>query len=184
MVALSDLWMPILVSAVFVFIASSVIHMATPWHRSDYKKIDGEDKLREALSGLGLSPGEYNIPGFKDMKEMGSEELIQRFNEGPVGFLTMLPNGLPAFGKNLAAWFLYSVAVGFGVAYLASIAELATGDVFRFTGTGAILLYGLNCVVNSIWKNVPWCTTARFITDGVIYGLVTGGVFAWLWPAS
>ena len=46
MVALADLWLPILVSGVVVFVVSSVIHMLIPIHRGDYAKLPGEDAVR------------------------------------------------------------------------------------------------------------------------------------------
>ena len=36
MVGLAALWLPILLSAVIVFVASSLIHMVSGWHKSDY----------------------------------------------------------------------------------------------------------------------------------------------------
>ena len=61
MTALSALWLPILLSAVLVFVASSLIHMASPWHKSDYPKLPDEEQLIGALRPLvippALSPG-------------------------------------------------------------------------------------------------------------------------------
>ena len=57
MTELSELWLPIIVSAVLVFVASSVIHMASPWHKSDYPKVPNEDRVREALRTLAIPPG-------------------------------------------------------------------------------------------------------------------------------
>jgi len=34
MVSLAALWLPILLAAVFVFIASSIIHMVLPYHKT------------------------------------------------------------------------------------------------------------------------------------------------------
>ncbi|HEX7420299.1 MAG TPA: hypothetical protein VF505_10460 [Thermoanaerobaculia bacterium] len=36
MTALTALWLPILLSALFVFIVSSIIHMAPLWHKNDF----------------------------------------------------------------------------------------------------------------------------------------------------
>ena len=44
MTAVTALWLPILVSAVLVFVASSVIHMATPWHAGDYRSVPDADR--------------------------------------------------------------------------------------------------------------------------------------------
>jgi len=35
----------------------------------------------------------------------------------------------------------------------------------------------------SIWYRRSWSTTLKATLDGVIYGLLTGGAFGWLWPA-
>ena len=43
MITITELWLPILLSAVFVFIASSIFHMVIPLHKGDYKKLSGED---------------------------------------------------------------------------------------------------------------------------------------------
>src|SRR6266851_8791731 len=44
MVSLSALWLPIVLSAVIVFVASSIMYMLLPYHRSDYRKLPEEDK--------------------------------------------------------------------------------------------------------------------------------------------
>ena len=49
MVSLADLWLPILLSAVLVFVASSLIHMVLGWHRHDFKKFGAEDAVMDAL---------------------------------------------------------------------------------------------------------------------------------------
>ena len=56
MVELSSLWLPILLSAVIVFVVSSIIHMVSPWHRSDYPKIANEEKVMDALRPLNIPP--------------------------------------------------------------------------------------------------------------------------------
>ena len=38
MIGIIELWLPILLSAVFVFVVSSLIYMVTRWHKSDYGK--------------------------------------------------------------------------------------------------------------------------------------------------
>src|SRR5687768_15792237 len=88
-----SLLIPIVVSAVFVFIASSIIHMATPWHAGDLKKFPNEDAVRNALKPLNLAPGDYGVPKPSSMKDMGSPEFQQKFKEGPVAFITVRPAG-------------------------------------------------------------------------------------------
>ena len=62
MVSLADLWLPILLSAVLVFVASSLIHMVLGWHRHDFKKLAAEDAVMDALRPFNLGPGNYVAP--------------------------------------------------------------------------------------------------------------------------
>lgn len=78
MVPLADLWLPILVSGVLVFVVSSVIHMAIPLHRGDFAKLPGEDAIRSALRGQGISRGSYMFPFCGSMKAMGSARSTSR----------------------------------------------------------------------------------------------------------
>ena len=93
MVPIPDLWMPIVVSAVLVWLGSAIVWMVLPHHRSDYQKLPDEEAARTALRGAG--PGQYNIPHSPDMKAMGSPEMVEKFKEGPVALLTMFPPGPP-----------------------------------------------------------------------------------------
>ncbi len=183
---LADLWLAILLSAVFSFIASSIIHMVIPIHKGDYKRLPGEEEILALMRKHSVGRAEYHFPFCDSMKDMGSEEMIAKLNQGPVGILSLMPNGPWQMGKTLGQWFAYLVLVSVFVAYIAS-KSLAAGadylDVFQITGATAVLAYGISTIPNSIWKPSPWSTTARFIFDGVVYGLLTAGTFAWLWPA-
>lgn len=191
MAFLAALWLPILLSAVFVFVVSSIIHMATPMHKSDCKKIPNEDKVLDALRSLGVTPGEYMFPMPASMKDCSSPEMLEKYKRGPVGSLLVRPDNSMGLGKALGQWFVYTLVVGVFVAYVAAhalgLGPLKAGghdylDVFRITGAVAVAVYGLSNVCNSIWKGVSWGITAKFFVDGLIYGLVTAGTFGWLWP--
>jgi hypothetical protein len=185
MTALSSLWLPIVVSSVFVFILSSIIHMASPWHKSDYPKLPNEDKAMDALRPLSIPPGDYMVPRPSNMKDMKSPEFLDKMKKGPVMVLTVLPNGPMAMGRNMVLWFLYSVVIGIFAAYVAGRA-LPTGArylaVFRFTGVTAFLAYSAALWQMSIWYRRAWGTTFKITVDGLIYALVTAGTFGWLWP--
>lgn len=187
MTPIVDLWLAILLAAVLVFMASSVLHMVLPVHKSDCKKLSNEEALLGAMREQGLEPGEYVFPFADSLKEMGTPEMIARQNLGPVGFVTILPNGPVAIGKSLAQWFVYSLVLGVFVAYIVGM-NLGPGAsysrVFHWTAPVAILAYAMGCVPNSIWKGQSWGVTLKFIFDGIIYGLVTAGVFGWLWPGA
>ena len=185
MVPVDQLWMPIVLAAVFVFIASSVIHMATPMHKSDMKKLPEEDAVGAAMRKAGVGPGDYLMPCPGSMKEMGAPEFQEKYRRGPVAFLTVLPSAPPAMGKALGSWFVFCLLVSFFVAYITGLACPAGthyGQVFQVAGSVAILGYAFSNVTNSIWKSVAWGTTLRFVVDGMIYALVTAGTFGWLWP--
>ncbi len=182
-----DLWLPILVAAVFVFIVSSVIHMAIPIHKNDHKGLPNEETVLGALRDNGVSPGSYMFPWPKSMKDCGSPEMIEKFNRGPVGFMTVWPNGPMGVGKSLVQWFIFSIVVGIATAYVASFTTQPGADfgtVFRLTGTVAFLAYAFGVVPEAIWKGQAWSTTMKFVFDGLLYGLSTGAAFAWLWPGA
>jgi hypothetical protein len=186
MMQLSSLWMPILVSAVLVFVASSVIHMAPLWHRNDYPRAPQEDRLMEALRPLAIPPGDYMVPRASGSTEMRSPDYAAKVNQGPVLILTVLPNGMISMGASLAQWFAYSAVVSLFAGYIASRA-LGPGadylDVFRFAGTTAFAGYALGMYQMSIWYKRSWSLTLKSTFDGLIYALVTAGTFGWLWPA-
>jgi hypothetical protein len=185
MTALPALWLPILLSSIIVFVVSSLIHMLTPWHKSDYPKMPDEDAIRDALRPLAIPPGDYVLPCPSSMEEMRSPEFAKKMNEGPKMMLTVLPNGPANMGGPLVLWFLYSVVVGIFAAYIASRA-LPPGahylQVFRFAGATAFIGYSLALWQMSIWYRRSWVTTIKGTIDGLIYALLTAGTFGWLWP--
>ena len=187
MLSLTELWMPILVSAVFVFVVSSILHMVIQIHNNDFKKLPNEDKVLEAMRSAGVGKGSYMFPCPESVKEMGTPEMVEKYERGPVGHMTVCPNGPPAMGKSLIQWFVYSVLVGVFVAYVAMLGLARGADfmvVFRMAGTVAVLAYASVAIPDSIWKGQCWGVTAKFVFDGVLYGLVTGATFGWLWPAA
>jgi len=184
MVALSALWLPILLSAVIVFVASSIMHMVLPYHKGDYRQLPNEEGLLSTLRSASLRPGLYIFP-YCDHKDMKSPAVQEKFKQGPVGMMTIRPSGVPAMPKFLFQWFVYCLVIGFFVAYLTghtlgpNTHYLA---VFRVAGTAAFLAYGLGNLSNGIWKGRPWSMTIKEVIDGLIYGLLTAGTFGWLWP--
>lgn len=185
---LAELWLPILLSAVLVFVVSSIVHMLLPLHKGDYRKLPGEERVLEAMRAEGVTPGTYMLPRPDSMKEMCSPEMVERFERGPVGQLIVVPSAPPAMGKSLLQWFLFSVLVSIFVAYIAWHAlgkgDHAYLDVFRVTGATALLAYGIAVIPDSIWKGTSWRITAKFVFDGLLYGLVTAGAFAGFWPGA
>ena len=186
MISTTELWLPILLSAVGVFIASSILHMVIPMHRGDFRKMPGEERVMAEMRSAGLLPGSYMFPCAENMKDMCTSPMIEKCKLGPVGFLTVVPSGAPGMGKNLVQWFLFCVVISGFVAHLAA-QGLHRGDefkpVFHLTGLAAVLGYSMGALPDSIWKGQKWSITGKFVIDGIVYGVVTGLIFAWLWPS-
>lgn len=185
MTALSALWLPIVLSAVFVFVVSSVIHMFTGWHKNDYARLPNEGAVLDALRPLAIPPGDYMMPRAESRQELSSPEFAERAKRGPVVIMTVLPNGMMNMGSSLAQWFVYLLVISLLAAYVASRAVAPGADylaVFRFAGVAAFLGYSAALWQSSIWYKRSWVTTAKVTVDGLIYGLVTAGTFGWLWP--
>ena len=67
---LGALWLPIVLSAVLVFVVSAIIHMVLKYHNRDYTKLPNEDAVRAALRAGNPEPRQYIIPYCADPKEM------------------------------------------------------------------------------------------------------------------
>jgi hypothetical protein len=186
MVGLMSLWLPILLSAVFVFVVSSIIHMFLGYHSNDFGKVPSEDQVMDALRPFNIPPGDYVVPCAGSSKNMKSPEFVEKVNRGPVAFITVFPTGMPKMGASLAQWFVYCAVVSLFAAYIASRA-LDPGAhylaVFRFVGAAAFLGYAVALWQNSIWYKRKWSTTLKSTFDGLVYALFTAGTFGWLWPS-
>jgi len=184
MTLLAALWLPIVLSAVIIFVASSIMHMLLPYHRSDYGQLPDEDKAMSGLRGAGLKRGLYIFP-YCTHKDMKSPAVVEKYKAGPVGMMIVFPTGQPFMPKFLGLWFGYCLLVGFFVAYLAAH-TIAPGtyylSVFRVVGTAAFLSFGLGPLANVIWKGYPWGFVLKEVIDGLIYALLMAGTFGWLWP--
>ncbi|HET6372955.1 MAG TPA: hypothetical protein VFG76_06595 [Candidatus Polarisedimenticolia bacterium] len=182
-----SLWLPVIVSAAVVFVASSILHMALKYHKADIKRLPNEDNVRDALGKGSPSPGLYFTPYCPGHKEMKEPATIARFEKGPVAVVTVMPNGAPKMGKLLGLWFGFSLLVSFVTGYVARH-TLHYGDdgmlVMRITCTVAFAGYGLSHVSDSIWKGQPWGNTARALLDAAIYSVLTGLTFRLMWPTA
>lgn len=187
MISIPSLWLPILLSGVFVFVASSIIHMLLPYHKSDFKKVPKEDEAMDALRPLDIPPGDYVMPYAGSMDAMKSDEYRAKADKGPVAFFTVLaPGALFNMGPQLAQWFVYTLVVGVFAAYVGG-RTLSAGaeylEVFRLTGTIAFACYAMALPQRSIWYKQNWMTTFKSVFDGLVYAMLTAGTFGWLWPA-
>lgn len=179
--SIMSLWLPIIVSSVIVWIASAIIWMVMPWHKKDWAGVANEEGARAALKGL--EPGAYMLPHCTEPKQLEDPGMRQKFEEGPLVFMFVAPNGLPAMGGRMVKSFLYNLLVGVLCAYLLTRTAALGGDylhVFRIAGTVAFLSYGVAYIQECIWFARPWSLTVRNFLDAFIYAVLTGGTFGWL----
>jgi hypothetical protein len=181
-----SLWLPILLSAVVVFVISSLVHMVFNWHASDYRTFSNEDAVREALRASNAAPGRYVFPHCKEMKDMASEAMQRKYREGPVGHITIIPNGTPNMGKYLGMWFLWSLVIAAVAAYITSkVVPFEPYQAMRaakVAGALTFIAHGFGTVTESIWMGRPWSGSAKYLLDAALYALGSAAVFYWLWP--
>lgn len=182
-----SLWLPVVVSAVAVWLVSAIIHMVLKYHRADYRRLPDEESVAGALRKGAPAPGVYTIPYYPEPSQMKDPAVRKRYEEGPVALLTVLRNGPPAIGKALVQWLLLCLLVSFVASYVARH-TLAPGTdgltVLRITGTIAFIGYAFGYFQDSIWKGIPWAVSLRGIADAAVYAVVTGLVFRLLWPGA
>jgi hypothetical protein len=179
------LWLPAVVSAVIVFVVSSAIHMASPWHKSDFPRLANEDAVRDALRPLDIPPGDYMMPRPHSRQDLRSAEFAEKMRQGPILVMTVMPNGPTSMGRSLIQWFLYLIVVGLVAGHVAG-ATLPAGapaeHVFHAVAITAFAAYALALWQLSIWYRRAWSITIKATIDSLIYAAITGAVFAWLWP--
>ncbi|HSJ10308.1 MAG TPA: hypothetical protein VK928_10350 [Longimicrobiales bacterium] len=183
MVAVTSLFLPIVLSAVFVFIASSLIHMLLGYHAGDFSRTPDEEAVRATLR---IPPGDYSVPFCSSMAEMKTEEFKQKMADGPIAWITVAKPGTSFMGASMAMWFVYCLVVSLFAAYVAA-AALDTGahylEVFRFAGTVAFAGYGLGIWQQTIWYKRSVSSTLKSTFDALVYALLTAGTLGWLWPS-
>src|SRR5688572_24390371 len=144
--------MPILVSAAFVWIASALMHMVFPHHKSEWKGLPDEAKFNDALAGV--PAGQYMFPWCGGMDHMKDPDYLAKVAKGPNGTLTIWAAPVN-MGKNLLLTLLFYVLVGVFVAYLAWY-SMGKGPhdymhIFRIAGTAAFMAHGLGWMSHAIW---------------------------------
>ena len=178
-----SLWLPILLSGVALFFSSWAAWMLLPHHKSEWRGLPNEGALLDTLRNSSVPPGQYMFPYACSTAEFQTDEFKTRVNAGPSGTLTVWKSR-PNMGVNMLCTLLFFVIANFTIGYLAGIA-LDPGEsfmkVFRFVGTAGILTYGTANILNGIWFGRKM---AADIIDGIAYGLITGLIFAAMWPAG
>jgi len=185
--SLMPFWLPILLSAAFVFVASSVINMALKfWHGPDYRGFSNEDEVAAAIRKGNPAPGVYGIP-FCDPSTFKDPAVQEKFRLGPIAKINLSPNGMPNLGKFLGAWFVFCLLVSIACAGLAAHAlppHPGTHVILHTVGLAALLGYSFGEFTNSIWRAQPWIVSIKYMIDGLVYAIITAATFAWLWPAA
>ena len=183
MVQVVELWLPILLSGVGVFLGSMLAWMVLPHHRRDYGPLPEEERAREVLADV--PPGQYNIPNLPSRKSMEEPEFRTKLEEGPLVFLTVAPPGVPRPGPTMARWLLFTIGVAGVVGVVASRGLPAAAPSWRIFQVTAIVTWathGLGVIQEVIWFGRPWSVAAKQTADGLLYGVITGAIFVWLWP--
>jgi hypothetical protein len=180
---LAELWLPILLSAVAVFVLSALFHTVVPFHNREWSGLANEDAIADAMRAAAPTPGLYMLP-FTAPGQMNSPEWQAKMARGPVAFLTVMPNGMRGMGPMLGLSFVHNLIVAVFVAYVASHTVAAGADylaVFRVTGTVAFMAYALGQMPDSVWFGRPWKSYGLIVMDALVYALVTAGIFGWRW---
>lgn len=187
-VPLGALWLPILLSAVFLFIASSLIWTAFKWHDGDWRQLGPSNELQEVLRKVGIAPGQYMFPeGDRHATDKAAAKKAweDRYAKGPVGVVYAGTPGKMSMGKMMGQMVVYFLVVSFFVAYVAAHG-LPHGapylKVFQLVGATAFIAYSAGQFVDSIWFYRSWRTTWLNVVDALIYCGLTAGTFGWLWP--
>jgi hypothetical protein len=181
---LSALWLPILLSVVAVFVASSIIHMMSPWHKSDYPSVPNEDALGDAIRPLAIPPGNYLVPRPVKREDMKSAAFQEKVNRGPNLILTVIANGPRPMKNFFIGWLVYLLVVTTAAACIvgATLAPGAATGVFKSVATITFVAYAFGLAPESIWYHRRWSTTVKLMFDALIYALITALIFGWLWP--
>jgi hypothetical protein len=181
--SLMSLWLPIIVSGIALFFASWAAWMLLPHHKPEWQGISNEAAFLQSLRSMNLPAGQYMFPYSCKPEDWKSEEFQRRREAGPTGTLTVWKKP-PNMGVNMLCTVLFFTIANLVIGYLAGIALPPGTDfltVFRFVGTAGILTYGTANILNGIWFGRKM---AADIADGIAYGIITGLIFASLWPGS
>lgn len=182
---LISLWLPILLSAVVVFVISALVHMVIKWHSFDYKGFENEDAVRTALGANNVPGIKYVVPFCADMKEMGGDAMQKKYLEGPNAVIVFGPNARPSMGKSLGLWFVWclvvAVAVGFLTSQMVAVGHVHALRAAKLAGAITLVAYGFGTFTESIWMYRSWRATATYVADALLYALGTAAVFYWFW---
>ncbi len=185
-VSIADLWLSILVGAVLVFVAGSILWMVSPHHKPDIKPLPDEEAFKSAITGLNIPPGMYMWPHCHTPDGKKVENAAERYKAGPWGLITVSP-GMPNFAKNLAINFIEGLVIVAISAYITSIAVPAGADylhVFRYGATAAFLGFALGQFSGDAFLGKPARFQFMSFIDALIYTALAAGAIAAFWPEA
>jgi hypothetical protein len=185
MVGISGLWVPIVLSAVAVFVMSSLIHMVLGWHKGEYHELPGGEGVADAIRAAGVAPGEHIAPYAGSPAAMNTPEFKARLAKGPNFLLTVRDPSSQGMGGMMTRWFVYSLVVALFTAYVTgrSLNQSATYlQVFRLAGATTFIAYGMGVWQHWIWWGKSLRSALTTTLDALIYALLTAGIFGWRWP--
>jgi hypothetical protein len=185
-VPLSSLWLPILIAAALVWIASALFWTVSPHHKKEFGKLPDEDRVLAAMRAAGVMPGHYFFPHAGSPERMKDPEFQKKLDAGPVCVLTVTTaDAVRNMAKPMVLSFVFYIVVSFFVAYVASRTVAAGADyltVFRVVGAVAFLAYGFGIFPDTIWFARGWSRAWKHVFDALVFALLTAGVFGWRWP--
>lgn len=189
MTGMHALWIPIVVSAVAIFVVSSIIHMMLdkiiPWHNQDYGKVPQQDAVMDALRPFAIAPGDYMLPRPDSVEDMRAAEFIDKLNKGPKVVMTVMQPGMTGMGRSLGLWFVYLLGINVFAAYITGRALPPSAEylqVFRFAAATVFIGFAGALWQGWIWYQRSLGTTIRSTIDGLIFALLAGGIFGYFWP--
>jgi hypothetical protein len=183
---ISSLGLPILLSAIAVFVASFLAWVVIGHHTPDWNELPDEEATITLLQKSGAKAGQYMFPMMRSKEQMADESKQRRMDSGPWGTVNIWARPVN-MGRNLLQTFVFYLVASFFVGYLGTLAldpGASFSRVFQVTGTAGILAYAFGGVPNAIWFGTHFRSAIMDVIDGICFGLITGLVFASMWPAA
>lgn len=206
---LTHLWLPILVSGVAVWFASAIGWMAVGHHNKDRDAIPAgqEQAFMDTIKRMNIGPGNYGFPDFcqNHDKNLSREErraaMKALYDRRPMGTLRVW--GEVNMGMNMLLTLVFYIITSAVIAYLAwaalphaagalptgvappgtaSLGAPSAAKIFQVVGTAGVLAYCFASFPNDLWFQLKRRAMLLNWIDGIVFGLITGAVFAWLWP--
>lgn len=182
---LTELWAPIVLSAVIAWIVSAIIWTVAPHRKAEWSGVTDEERFLGTIRSMSLGAGYYMFPFCGDAAQMKDEAFKKRWNEGPIGVLHVWSHRR-SMGACMIGSFVFNLVASVFIAYIAwnsldGRAGLDYLKVFQITGATAFMAYSFALIPGGIWFGKPIRSMVYDVVEGLVIGLLTGGVFGWLW---